>query len=473
MILVRYSEIGLKGPRARSDMERMLMANIAIALKTAGINFDFHRDRGRIFISTEDDNRSVPEVTKVFGVKSVSVVKDVAFASLADLSEIAELEFRDKVRGKTFAVRSRRTGSHKFTSLDMDKEIGRRLLPYSRGVSLVSPEETAFIEVRDNRAYLYSSVIYGPGGLPIGSEGKMTALVSGGIDSPIACWRMMKRGCKVDIVFVSLADPLDTGAFLRQIKRLLSRFGHGYDSNIYLVNGSSLVSILTSGQFKYPGVSYKRILYLLAQEIGTREGSLGIVTGESLGQVSSQTPENLLSLSFGLRLPVHRPLIGMDKDEIIEESRKLDLMPDGNLGEFCSLFSANPALRVTVDQLQSEPIDPSIVSDLISAMTSIRASEIGRYLSDHASSDISAHGDASDSVVIDLRRKEKYDQWHYPGSISAGLTDLGRLSDTLDREKKVILYCSKGLQSAHAASILRKKGFNALYTDEETIRRSM
>ncbi len=473
MLLIRYSEIGLKGRRARSEMERLLLSNISLALKKAVISHKFTREQGRIFLVSDNEEGSIAIVRRIFGVKSVSPVTEYGFSSLENLCEIAEREFSPIVAGKVFVVRSRRTGSHQFTSMDVDRLLGERLMKYASGVSLKNPEITVYVEVRERKAFLYSMVFPGPGGLPLGSEGRMVALVSGGIDSPVASWTMMKRGCQVDMVFLSLADPLDTNAFLRQAARLISLYSSGYDPRIHIVNGSRLVTELTSGRFRYPNVAFKRILYLLAERIALDEDAMGIITGESLGQVSSQTPENLMALNLGLKLPVYRPLIGMDKDDIVEISRERGLMPESGLGEFCSLFSSNPALRVTSEQLSSEPIDETLILSLMGNIRTIRGSAIEQYLESNKGEDMRAGDTKEGTVVVDLRKKEKYLGWHYPGSLSVQLRDLDKFSETIDPGSQIVLYCSKGLQSAHAASMLRKKGFNAFYTDEETMRKSV
>ncbi len=472
MLLVRYSEIGLKGHYARSRMENLLVRNISMSLESSAIAHSISKEQGRIYIETSENEKAIERVRHIFGVKSVSVVEMHTFDGIDDLRKLAVEKFSQKVSGKRFAVRARRTGTHPFTSLELERIVGEDLLPFANSVSLADPEITVYLEVREKRLYIFSDIVGGPGGLPLGSEGKMTALVSGGIDSPVAAWTMMKRGCRVDLVFVALADPLDTETFLTQAGKLISGYSWGYDPRIWIVNGSDLVEELTSGKFRYPNVSFKRILYLIAEKIARREESLGLITGESLGQVSSQTPENLRTLSLNLSLPVYRPLIGMDKDEIVRISREWDLMPGSSLGEFCSLFADSASLNVTPEQLEAEPINDGLIESLISGGEEIRGSEIKQYLESRNMQDLTIPDKLSGAVVIDMRSREKFEKWHYPGAVSVRLKDLDQFAKGLDREKQVVLYCSKGLQSAHAAARLRKEGFNAFYTDEETIRDS-
>lgn len=473
MYIVRYSEIGLKGRKARSSMERLLVDNLTKRLRSAGINSKIKKESGRILVYPEVEGKDAEDsLGNVAGVKSFSQCKEYRAVNLQEIVDIVREDYWEKVRGKTIAVRSRRTGNQDFTSMDMDREIGSALYDHSAGVDLEDPDLEIGVEIRDTQLFVFDRIIKGPGGLPLGSQGKLISLMSGGIDSPVATWMMMKRGSPCDIVFCSLAHPVDTLAFLGSADKLLRKWSAGYDPVIHIIDGRALIEALSdNSKFHFQNVEFKRVLYLIADVIAGEYGIHGIVTGESLGQVSSQTAENLNALSHGLEIPVFRPLIGLDKDEIVEIARRIGTLPDADLGEFCSLFADRPITRITSAKLDDDMKGLSIISNLVSSKVSFHYSDIDTYRSSLTGSASSANGITPNSIVIDLRSLSSYESWHYPGAINAGLNSIEDLVSKYGKEKVYIIYCKKGLQSAYAASKIKSLGGNAFYSSEESIRK--
>ena len=475
MIIVRYSEIGLKGSHARRMMENRLRGNIIQGLLSAGENASFRWERGRLFLDGYSNPERVMDVlSRTMGVKSFSEVTEMVFSSPSEIVSRAKELYSQYLSGKKFAVRTRRAGGQNFTSVNLNLLVGDALFPYSEGVDLEHPDLEVNIELRDNRAYFFNSSRPGPGGLPIGSEGKLVALVSGGIDSPVAAWMAMKRGSPLEFVFVSLAHPVDTVDFLSVMKRLVARWTHGFDPVIHIMDGSSLVAEL-AGRDDYiaPSVTFKRILYSVAEKIAMSTGAYGIVTGESLGQVSSQTPENLMVINRGIDIPVYRPLAGMDKDEITDLARKIGTFPESSKGEFCSLFSRNSVMGVTAQQVEHDMAMFSFVENLMSSDTVINGSGIEQYTSGIPDIDLQGKEIESDPVVVDLRGHDKFDEWHYPGSVHARIGDVKELVDRFGKGRTFVFYCQKGLQSAYAASEARKMGAVAYYMDTEALKRTL
>ncbi|MEM0157088.1 MAG: THUMP domain-containing protein [Thermoplasmataceae archaeon] len=475
MIIVRYSEIGLKGSHARRMMENRLRGNIIQGLLSAGENATFRWERGRLFLDGYSNSGTVMNVlSRTMGVKSFSDVTEMVFSSPSEIVNMAVKLYAGSVAGKKFAVRTRRAGGQNFTSVNLNLLVGDALFPYSAGVDLEHPDLEVNIELRDNRAYFFSVSLPGPGGLPIGAEGKLVALVSGGIDSPVAAWMAMKRGSPLEFVFVSLAHPVDTTDFLHVMKRLVSRWCHGFDPLIHIMDGSRIVAEL-AGRDEYiaPSVTFKRILYSVAERIAASSGSYGIVTGESLGQVSSQTPENLMVINRGIDIPVYRPLAGMDKDEITEIARRIGTFPESSKGEFCSLFSRNSIMGVTAQQVDHDMSMFPFVESLISSDTVITGSGIDHYIGSIPEADLQGKGIESDPVVVDLRGHDKFDEWHYPGSVHARIGDVRGLVDRFGKGRTFVFYCQKGLQSAYAASEARKMGAVAYYMDTDAMKKAL
>ncbi|MEM0155000.1 MAG: THUMP domain-containing protein [Thermoplasmataceae archaeon] len=473
MYIIRYSEIGLKGRKARNEMENLLARNVLKSLKNHGIGGTVKKESGRILIYPDrEDGKAELAIESTMGVKSFSRCIEYRAEKFEEIVEIAKSHFSDAVRGKKFAVRSRRSGNQNFTSMDIDRAVGSALYDYSAGVDLHNPDIEIGLEIRDSLLFLYDRIIRGPGGLPLGSQGKLISLMSGGIDSPVATWMMMKRGSPCDIVFISLAHPVDTVAFLNSATKLLGRWCVGYDPMLHIIDGRPLIEKLSNeDRYHYQNVEFKKVLYLIAQGLAQEYGHLGIVTGESLGQVSSQTAENLAALSHGMDIPIFRPLIGMDKDEIVDIARRIDTLPDSDLGEFCSLFADRPITKIRADTLEDDMRGLDLTENLVRNRFSLRFSEIEKYKASIMDTADTVKGIQPNSIVIDLRSAASYDQWHYPGAISASLGDIGEIFSKHGKDRVYIVYCKKGLQSANAASKIKSLGGNAFYSNETSIRK--
>ncbi len=474
LYLIRYAEIGLKGRRKRGSMEKRLISNMKAAFPERTIP-ELRLERGRIFASFPDElpcEQIDSRLQKIFGIKSFSRCHLVEITGLDDLVQKAGSFFASLVSGKKFAVRVRRAGSHEFTSLDAERVVGEALLPHASGVDLVRPEFTAFIEIREKTAYFFTDTTEGPGGFPLGTQGRMVALVSGGIDSPVAAWMIMKRGCLTDFVFCSLAHPFDTVEFLRTVSPLIKDWSPGANFNIHVFDGRPLVELLVEGKgFSHPNVGFKKFLYQLAEAVSFRNRAYGIITGESLGQVSSQTAENLYALSKCITTPIHRPLIGLDKDEIIEISKKIDTFPKESLGEFCSIFSLKPTIAVNPSDLIQDQVPDSIIAEIMETEVLVRKSDFAQYLETLKERRFQKAESIPDGVLVDLRTEQKFMEWHPDGAVNIPVSRIADLPDRFGKDKTYVFYCSQGLMSAFAASKFAGMGINAAYSDENQIRK--
>ncbi len=473
LIIVRYSEVGLKGNRARSMMINKLRSNIMDGLARMEERADFTTERGRIFLSGYSSQEQVFGVlSRTMGVKSFSPVVSIVYDRTEELADKAVELYSHILPGKKFAVRSRRAGGQNFTTKDLNVIVGDALYKYSSGVNLDEPEVEVNIEVRNNRAYFYTEVHNGPGGLPLGSEAPMVALMSGGIDSPVAAWMIMKRGSPVDFVFMSLSHPIDTVEFLRAANVLIKDWALGYNPTVHIIDGKPLVELLVlSHKIKIPGITYKRILYSLALAISAERGAYGIITGESLGQVSSQTPQNLLAINHGIDIPVYRPLIGMDKDEISDMGRDIGTFPATSKGEFCALFSQTVVLNASADDIDRDMENYDIQEKLLKNRIILKGNEVEEYLRNLSDEDFEITKLPDNSIVVDLRSKLSYNEWHYDDAISSGLGRVRNIIEENGRDKIYVFYCQKGLQSAYAASEARNLGARSYYTSSEKIRK--
>ena len=470
--LLRYSEIGLKGKKTRNQMEIRLINNLSRSIISKGKTGTFVRERGRIFVVSAEEISK--EISQVMGVKSFSSVKVIKFKDKQKLAEEIKGLFLERISGRKYAVYTRRTGSHDFTSMEMDRLVGDLLYPYSSGVDLRNPDIRIEIEIRNNLAYVIMQTFEGPGGLPLGTEGKMISLISGGIDSPVSTWMMMRRGSPVDMIFISLANPIDTKNFLSKALILYSEWYSGYNPFIYIVDASRLITdYLFRGKMRYANVSYKRKMYEIADNIAQKSGAYAIITGESSGQVSSQTPENLYELSMGIKTVIHRPLIGLDKDWIIDQARKIGTFHNDSTEEFCALFGERPITKVKHQELMEDVERISSYFPNESEIIRIRGNEIEEYLKKIGNPEYeikSVENMPENSLVVDVRDPVSYKSWHPDGAININPGSIDQL-DELNKEKKpVVFYCKQGLQSAYMAGRLRKKGYDAFFASEKIFR---
>jgi thiamine biosynthesis protein ThiI len=320
--LVRYSEIFLKSDPVRRQWERVLMDNIRVVMPEVKIR----SERGRIWLEGEVK----PELLKnIFGVVSFSEVEHVGREESLDTAIPAYCRAHGLLTAKTFAVRVKRVGNHTFSSNDKAIEYGNliRLEFPNLKVNLAAPDKEIHVEIRGDECYLYDTVSKAVGGLPVGVEGTLVALVSGGIDSPVAAWMMMKRGCRIIPLFVAIDTFLDDSVIARAERVVAVLRKYQPDIELRIIHDPYLAAakqeLVKNREEKYTCLFCKRRMYRIAQAIAQEVGAHGIVSGESLGQVASQTLDNLLVLNDAAEIPVYRPLIGFDKEETIQIAREI------------------------------------------------------------------------------------------------------------------------------------------------------
>ena len=356
-ILVRYGEIGIKSDRVRSRYESTLVKNIEKALNFCEIPFDaVVRDFGRIFVQTRD-LAAAQTIARVFGVVSVSPVQ--TYAATLEAMKDAALRIISPLltQGKSFAIRARRTGAHDYSSKDIGVVVGGAIEQATGApVRLTTPDVELFIEVRAERAYIYTEIIEGVGGLPLGTQGKVIALLSGGIDSPVAAWLMMKRGCTIIPLFFDCVPFSGDGGrerALAVVKALAVWAGRPLDFGI-VQHGANLDSFKGLAP-RTTCVLCKRMMYRIAASIAKEEHAQGIVTGESIGQVASQTTKNLLAIDQASDVPVYRQLIGLDKTESVKKARSIGTYHLSTAGhpKVCGAAHRHPTTNADLFELKA------------------------------------------------------------------------------------------------------------------------
>lgn len=329
--LVAYSEIALKSEPVRRYLENMLIENLRYALMRNGLaGAKIGKLRGRIIVQGVDARRAVQVASKVFGVALAMPAVETT-ASLTNMAETAA-QMADSIMavGQTFAIDARRAGKHPYTSKDIEVQAGsevlKRLSDRNIRVDLDNPDRVIYVEARGDVAYVYNEVLEGPSGLPLGSQGKVVALLSGGVDSATASWLMMKRGALTIPLYLS-TFPYGDKIFRQRainVAKFLREFVTAADYRLTIVPyGQILTEFIKQCPRKLTCVLCKRTMYRIACKFAEIKGAKAVVTGESLGQVASQTLTNLSVLDEAASLPVFRPLIGMDKNEIERLAKRI------------------------------------------------------------------------------------------------------------------------------------------------------
>lgn len=348
--LIRYSEIFLKSDPVRRKWEKVLIRNILERMPDCRVR----NERGRIWLKGDVDPGML---MSVFGIVSFSEVEHIPLDTLgATLPDYCR--DHDILKVKTFAIRVKRVGTHPFSSHEKAIEYGnliREAFPHLR-VNLARPDKEIYIEIRNDDAYLYDNVTRGLGGLPPGVEGSLVALFSGGIDSPVAAWMMMRRGCRIIPVYIALDNVLD-GTNLERAERVVHAL-RVYQPEIRLeVIRDTYLSIIqdelaAAGLGKHTCLFCKRRMYRIAEAFAHRVGAKGIVTGESMGQVASQTLDNLLVLDNAAGMPVYRPLIGFDKEDTIRIAREIGtFVPSTQKASACRAVPVKPSTNADLAKI--------------------------------------------------------------------------------------------------------------------------
>ena len=347
--LIKYAEIGVKG-KNRYLFEDALVNQIKYALKKCEGTFSVHKTQGRIYVDalTEFDfEETVEHLQRVFGISGICpvvYVEDEGFEKLCE-DVIGYLNEIYPEHNQTFKVQARRARkNYPKESMVINMDLGEAILNAFPGmrVDVHNPDILLNIEVRE-KIYIYSEIIPGPGGMPVGTGGKAMLLLSGGIDSPVAGYMIAKRGVKIDAVYFNA--PPYTSERAKQKVIDLARIVSRYTGPIYLhvINFTDIqLYIYEKCPHEELTIIMRRYMMRIAEHIAKETECLGLITGESIGQVASQTMHSLVATNEVCELPVYRPLIGFDKQEIVEISEKIGTYETSILPyeDCCTIFVA-------------------------------------------------------------------------------------------------------------------------------------
>ena len=360
--LIKYAEIGVKG-KNRFLFENALVQQIKYACKRCEGEFNVRKAEGRIYVDASgafDYDETIENLQTVFGISGICPMIQVEEDDFDNLCKVIvdymDKEYPDKnITFKVFARRSRK--SYPMNTMELNASIGEKILdafPETK-VDVHNPEVMINVEIREH-IYIYSKVIKGPGGMPVGTNGKAMLLLSGGIDSPVAGYMVAKRGVKIDAVYFH-APPYTSERAKQKVVDLAKKVSK-YSGPIYLhvINFTDIqLAIYEKCPHDELTIIMRRYMMRIAESIAKETGCLGMITGESIGQVASQTMASLLVTNEVCTLPVFRPCIGLDKQEIISVSEKIDTYETSILPyeDCCTIFVAkHPVTKPSLDVIK-------------------------------------------------------------------------------------------------------------------------
>ena len=377
LIIARYGEIGIKSPKIRSRFERKLVKNIK-----ATFECDVERNQGRIYVRPENFEDGVNKLNRVFGVVSYSpaISTKTTFEDIDEtLTEYTQSLIDEGVLDEDtrFAIKCRRVGKHDFTSQEMAAHCGGVVRNVVLApVDLTNPDLTIFVEVREDDTYIFHEKIRGPGGLPLGTQGKVIVLLSSGIDSPVAAYLMMKRGCEV-IALHCNNDPFSGPKVTENFNALVDQlniYAKGTPIKKRIIDyGEYLTVAKTKAPEKMTCVLCKSGMYKIAEKLAVKLGADAIVDGSSVGQVASQTLSNILATRYGVNVPILSPLIGLDKEEITAIAKQIGTFDISKIDDGgCSAVPKYPETHADMERVAKAIEDMNQEVEVQKAFENIR-----------------------------------------------------------------------------------------------------
>ncbi len=357
VVIIRYAEIHLKG-KNRGYFEHAFANNLERSLR--GLRHELHRTSGRWLVANFEEGKAeeiAERIRSVFGVHSYSI----GYLTGASMDEIFEAALLVAPKSGTFKVETHR-GNKKYplNSMEISAEIGGRLLAarHDLKVDVHSPSGTVYIDIRENGALVFGSYMRGVGGMPVGTAGEGLLLISGGIDSPVAAYMMAKRGLSVRLLHFHSYPYTNEGAKEKVVTlaKLLSKYTQ--TAELTTVKVTHIQEEIHAKCAEELNVTLlRRFMFRIAERFARENGYACLITGESLGQVASQTMEGLTSSNLVVTLPVLRPLIGFDKDEIIDRAKQIGTYETSILPyeDCCTVFlPEHPATRPKLSFTEEE-----------------------------------------------------------------------------------------------------------------------
>ncbi|NMP32861.1 tRNA 4-thiouridine(8) synthase ThiI [Thalassotalea sp. M1531] len=477
-IVKLQAEIAIKSRPVRKRFTKILESNIKNVLRrvdeqvTTQVNWD------SIEVNTKNDTgenrQALVETLKCIpGVASFIEVQQTDFTDLHSIYEKTLAVHADTIANKTFCVRIKRNGDHEFSSLQAEQYVGGGLnqAVESAKVKLKKPEETIRLEIKQDKLFIVTQAHKGLGGFPIATQEDVLSLMSGGFDSGVASYQMIKKGARTHFCFFNLGGTAHEVGVKQVSHYLWSKYGASHRIKFIAVDFDPVVAeILEKIENGQMGVILKRMMMRAAAKVAEKMGIQSLVTGEALGQVSSQTLTNLNVIDRVTETLILRPLAAYDKQDIIDIAREIGTEDFAKtIPEYCGVISKKPTVKAVLSKVEAEEdnFDFGILDSVVENARVFDIRDIGQETEQEVQAVQELSEVAENTVIVDIRSPEEEDEkpLELDGIevIHIPFFKLGTQFGDLDKSKEYLLYCDRGVMSKLQALYLHDNGFSNVH----------
>lgn len=479
-----HSEINLKSDSARRRCIKILLSNLRTQCRRENLSADIKNRWDRISVSllkqTPEHHKSLIHIlTHTPGIHSIEQISEEPFEQLEDAYELIKAECIEAIEQKTFVVRVKRSGHHSFSSPEAERYFGHRLLKdaNSLGVDVRNPDITLRVNITNQRIQKVRGSWMGLGGFPIGTQGEVLSLISGGFDSGVSSYQSMRRGLKTHFIFFNLGGVEHECAVEDMARHIWQTYSSSHQVRFISVPFEAVLhDILQLEEQNIMGVILKRTMLNMAAVIARKFGASALVTGEALAQVSSQTLDNLAIIDKRQNMLCLRPLILSDKQQIIDQARHIGIEEmAASIPEYCAAISKNPLLSVNETTLlkAENKLDKTIIEQAIRNTRSFKF-KIQKEDKNNKKEALTAMVDSIKVVqkpeendqVIDIRHPDERQSNPLPknyNTLEIPFYELEKQAPSLDKAKRYLLYCQQGSMSKMHAIRLREQGVFGIF----------
>ncbi|MFY8326420.1 tRNA uracil 4-sulfurtransferase ThiI [Pseudoalteromonas sp. ZZD1] len=473
-IVKLHPEIAIKSRSVRKRFTKVLENNIKIVLRKLDEKVQVKNNWDNISVVTLSDDAQmrldfIDSLQRIPGIVQFIEVTETNYENLHDIYEIALDLIGHTIAGKTFCVRCKRQGKHDFTSTDVERYVGGGLNQHVEGarVQLSRPEVTIRIEIKDDKAYIVTQTHFGMAGFPLPTQEDVLSLMSGGFDSGVASYQMIRKGARTHFLFFNLGGAAHEIGVKQASYYIWKQFSSTHKVKFISVDFEPVVAeILENVENSQMGVVLKRMMMRAGSQIAEKMGVQALVTGESIGQVSSQTLANLSVIDRVTETLILRPLIQHDKQEIINIARKIGTAEMAEtMPEYCGVISKKPTVKAKIQVIEAE--EQKFDFDVLDTVVANARMMDVRDIDVEAKQELKEAESVSDlpvgAVVVDIRSPEEEDanplEINGTEVVHLPFFRLATKFGDLPQDKDYYLYCAKGVMSQLQALILHENGF--------------
>ncbi|MDI3322932.1 tRNA uracil 4-sulfurtransferase ThiI [Pontibacterium granulatum] len=468
-----FPEITIKSRPVRKRMIQRLQSNIHNILKRTSEEIRVQGFWDKVEISLDDNSAEmrdliIDELKRTPGVAHFIEVQEFPLGDFDNVFQLTRDAYADRIKGKTFKVRVKRSGTHDFKSPELERYVGGGLREHTEaaGVDVHNPDVWVDLEIKDQKLFIVQETFKGLGGYPLGSQQEVLSLISGGFDSVVASYMTMRRGCKTHFLFFNLGGAAHEIGVKQVALYLWQKFGSSSRVKFVTVPFEEVVGeILQSVHHSHMGVVLKRMMMRAGEQVANRMKIEALVTGESIAQVSSQTLPNLALIDAATDKLVVRPLVVMDKQDIIDVAMDIGTYDFAKcMPEYCGVISDRPTTHAKIDRVEEEEanFDDEVLEKALQAAQIISIHDIVEDVNSHAK--VEALSKVSENqVIIDIRAPHEQEKkpLNMPGCevLAIPFYSLGSKVESLASDKEYLLYCEKGVMSQMHAQQLQDSGY--------------